>query len=69
MLNRFKEANEKRHDDTDATLRNQQAFVANIKTQVEQLNKLVNERLIPKNINLKPQRHFMEISTEEEIIF
>lgn len=66
-MNRFMEASEKRHDDTNATLRNQQASISNIETRVEQLTKLVHERLILSKSELKPQPHVMEISTEEDI--
>ena len=45
MLFRFKEASEKIHDATDATLRDQQASILSIQIQVGQLTKLVQEKL------------------------
>lgn len=39
------EASKKRHDATDVTTRNQQAFFKNIETQLGQLNKFFNEQL------------------------
>lgn len=68
MLNRFMEASEKRHDATNATIRNQQVSIQDIKTQLGHLTKLVNEWLLAKNSNLKPQLHIMEISTKEDTI-
>lgn len=48
------EASEKRHNATDATLSNQQAFISNIETQVGKLSKLLQERLLPINFEPKP---------------
>ena len=65
MLNRFMEAFEKRHDTTDITMINHQGSIKNIKTQLEQLTTLMNERLPPKSPNPNSQPHVMVISTEE----
>lgn len=51
VLNRFMEASEKRNDNMDATLRNRQASIVNIETQVGQLAKLIHECLPSTNLN------------------
>ena len=53
MLACFARVSRKRHDATDATIRNQQAAISNINTQVDQLTKLVNKRLPPNNLDPK----------------
>lgn len=49
MLARFLEASEQNHNATDVKLRNQQASISNKETQIGQLSKLVQERLLPTN--------------------
>ena len=46
MLFRFMEASEKRHDATDATLREQQESILRIHTQFGELTKLMKEKLL-----------------------
>ena len=55
VLNRFMEASKKRHDAIDSSVKNHQASIKNIETQLGQLTTLVNERLPPKNPNQRPQ--------------
>ncbi|KAL7587794.1 hypothetical protein Lser_V15G40429 [Lactuca serriola] len=58
MLAYFAATSEKRHDDTDAVLINQQASIKNIKQQIGQLAKQFNERLsgtLPNNIEQNPR--------------
>lgn len=43
FFNRFMAASEKRHENTDVTLRNQQALIVNLETQVGELNKHFQE--------------------------
>lgn len=68
-LARFLEANEKRHNENNATLRNQKESVSNIETQVGKLSKVVQECLIASNFDPKRQPHMMAKSTDEENIF
>lgn len=69
MLNRFMEAYEKRHDTTDANVRNYQASIKNIETLLRQLMTLVNESSPPRNPKPQSQPHVMEIFNEEEAHF
>lgn len=64
---RFMEASEKKHDTTDANVRNHQASIKIMETQLRQLTTLVNERLPLKNQDPKPQPHVMAIYTEKEV--
>lgn len=49
MLARFAVIYQKGHDAIDSTIRNQQATIKNMKTQLGQMNRLVNDRLPLKN--------------------
>ena len=47
--------------DQQALMRNQQPSIHHIETQLGQLAKLLNERLLPKNPDPQPQPHVMAI--------
>lgn len=55
------------HDAIDANVRNHQAYIKNIETQLGKLTTIVNERLPPRNQDQKSQPHVMEIYTEEDV--
>ena len=77
------EASKKRHDETDATirdqhvlmrdqqafLRNHQSSIQNIEAQLGQLTTLVNERLSPQIPDKKPQPHVMAMDTKDDTNF
>lgn len=53
---------EKLRDATDIKVRNQQASIKNIETQLGKLTKLVNEWLPSKNPNPKPHKKIPPLS-------
>lgn len=57
----------KRHAAIDDNVRNHQASIKNIETQLGKLTTPVNERLPPRNQDQKSQHHVTEIYTEEEV--
>ena len=59
----------KRHDTTDTNVRNHQASINNIETQLGQLTTFANKRLPPKNPDPKAQPHVMAIYTEKRSSF
>ena len=61
VLHRFMKASEKRHDAIDPNMRNHQASITNIETQLGKLTTLVNERLPPRNQDQKSLPHVMAI--------
>lgn len=42
----FAKASKKHHDDTDATLKDQQSAILNIEQQIRQLLRIIHERLL-----------------------
>lgn len=50
-------------------MRNQQASISNIETQVGQLSKLVQEHILHSNSELILKPHVMAISNEKKTIF
>lgn len=66
ILARFATASEKRHDSTDATLRNQQASIHNIEQQIGKILRLFNECLLgihASNTELNPKAHIKAVTT------
>lgn len=68
ILNRLWKPLKKRNDTTKANVRNHQASINNIETQLGQLTKLVNERLPPRNPDPKSKPHVMPIYTEKKLM-
>ena len=59
MLAHFTASSEKRHEDTQAIIRNQQTTIKNIEQQIGKLSKQFNERLsgtLPGNAGKKSKR-------------
>lgn len=66
MLTRFSATSEKRRDENDVVLRNQQATIQNIEQKIRQLSRKFNQQLLgklPSNTELNPNTHIKVATT------
>ncbi|PPS14402.1 hypothetical protein GOBAR_AA06167 [Gossypium barbadense] len=68
MLSKFISVLENRFQNTETALKNQQASIQGLKTQIGQLSKLISERPqgnLPSNTEPNPREHLNAISTQD----
>ncbi|PPS20391.1 hypothetical protein GOBAR_AA00170 [Gossypium barbadense] len=69
MLSKFISVSETRFQNTETALKNQQASIQGLKTQICQLSKLISERpqgSLPSNTEPNPREHLNAISTQDK---
>ncbi|PPS10435.1 hypothetical protein GOBAR_AA10208 [Gossypium barbadense] len=69
MLSKFISVSETRFQNTETALKNQQASIQGLKTQIGQLSKQISERpqgSLPSNTEPKPREHLNAISTQDK---
>ncbi|PPS20042.1 hypothetical protein GOBAR_AA00534 [Gossypium barbadense] len=68
MLSKFISVSETRFQNTETALKNQQASIQGLETQIGQLSKLISERpqgSLPSNTEPNPREHLNAISTQD----
>ncbi|PPR96960.1 hypothetical protein GOBAR_AA23709 [Gossypium barbadense] len=68
MLSKFISVSETHFQNIEAALKNQQASIQGLKTQIGQLSKLISERpkgILPSNTEPNPREHLNAISTQD----
>ncbi|PPS06668.1 hypothetical protein GOBAR_AA13981 [Gossypium barbadense] len=69
MLSKFISVSETHFQNTETTLKNQQASIQGLETQIRQLSKLISERpqgSLPSNTEPNPREHLNAISTQNK---
>ncbi|PPR94818.1 hypothetical protein GOBAR_AA25850 [Gossypium barbadense] len=69
MLSKFISVSETRFQNTETALKNQQASIQGLETQIDQLSKLISERpqgSLPSNTEPNPREHLNAISTQDK---
>ena len=69
MLSKFISVSETRFQNTETTLKNQQASIQGLETQIGQLSKLISERpqgSLPSNTEPNPREQFNAINTQDD---
>ena len=69
MLSKFISMSETHFQNTETTLKNQQASIQGLETQIGQLSKLISERpqgSLPSNTEPNPREHLNAISTQDK---